>query len=43
MKKLVQKILKLRKGVTFIYGKAMLTEQWIAFGKFTICRTFKTL
>lgn len=43
MKKLIHKILKLRRSVSFAYAGATITEQWILFGKFTIARTFKTL
>lgn len=43
MKKLIHKILKFRKGVTFIYGERMQTEQWIAFGKYTIHQSLKTV
>ena len=44
MKKLIQKILKVRKtAVTTIFVNPIITEQWILFGKFTIHKTNKTL
>lgn len=44
MKKLLQKILKVRKtSVTTIFVNPIITEQWILFGSFTIYRTTKTL
>lgn len=44
MKKIIQKILKVRKtSVTTIFVNPIITEQWILFGKFTICKTYKTI
>lgn len=44
MKKHIHKILHYRKSaVNKIFADTIITEEWILFGKFTICKTFRTV
>ena len=44
MKKLIHKILHYRKtAVNKIFADTIITEEWILFGKFTICKTLRTV
>ena len=44
MKKLIQRIIKYRAAfITTVFVDKIICYEWILFGKFKVCRTFKTL